>query len=506
MVYTPGVLQCLNKIFSAVLVGGLQKNNPIFDSKIKLARICYARFTGIFPSNVFQDEYAIFYDILVNLNAKVFTLEQLNEIVYNNRDLILDSPYYDISKYSYVADDRQATDDEKIEAVKANLEEMLIELSNTLVTEEEFQSSCVIFIDWYKNQYMLETSQAMTRIMTDLGYEERRPGKRRVTYKGWEDAQRYYNERQKIMRELSAENRIQSEVLDINWLERQNVSDNTPDTEALFSIGIPEVDAILGEIRRGNMIGILGPPKGGKTKFANFMVARALSMGFNVAVWPLEGTQAEWESMQFAAYIKEAQGVTVSSSDILAKKYRNDPKLKSWVSAARVAIATDPKRGRLSFIKGIAYEEDFIDVLDQHYENENPFDVIVIDSLVNVMSKGSKGKVERISEAYMKLKSYITGGMKRGAAAICPAQLKQTVIDYLRAHPNEEMDITAGAESAETIRTPDAVIGLFSTKAERAANMMKISNVASRHTATFDDMYIRCELECVNFYSDPTLN
>lgn len=504
--YPIGIEECLKTVFSGVLIGGIRVDNPIIKEKISTAKICMSRFVANFPSNIFQNEYAVFYDIIVNLNAKTFTKNQLNDLIDNNRDIILKSPFVDLSGYSMIADGRASTDDEKIEAFKMNLQEMLVELSNEYVTEEEFNSSCVIFVDWFKNQFMLQTSQSMTRIMSDLGYEERKPGGRLSKYKGIDDAQKYYNEKMKIIRELSEENRIKSYKLDANWFEQEMIREKIPDDKTLFTFGIPEVDSTLGELRRSNMLGILGPPKGGKTRLSNFVVQRALSLGLNVAVWPLEGTSEEWMSMQVASYIKRTTGVSLNSKDILQRKYKDDPRKSSYIASAKLALATDPSMGRLSFIEGVAYVEDFLDVLQSHYDNENPFDVIVIDSLVNIMSKNGRAKAERISEAYMILKSFIANKLKRPALAVIPAQLKQSAVEFLRNNPDETIDVTAGGESAETIRTPDEVIGLFSSKEERNTNIMHIYSVASRHSGNFDDFMVKCDLQCCHFYSEPTLN
>lgn len=504
--YPIGIEESLRDIFSGVLIGGIRTDNPLVKEKINITKVCLSRFMANFPSNIFTNEYAIFYDIIVNLNAKTFTKNQLSDLIDNNRDLILKSPYVDLSRYAMVSDGRAATDDEKVEAFKLNLIDMLIDLSNSYVTEEEFSSACVIFIDWFKNQFMLDTAQSMTRIMSDIGYEEKQPGGRLKKYKGMEDAQRYYNDKMKIIRELNEESRVKSFKLDTTWYEQELNREKVQDDKTLFTFGLSEVDEVLGELRRSNMLGILGPPKGGKTRFSNFIVQRALSLGLNVAVWPLEGTPEEWISMQTAAYIKRTTGVSLNSKDILQRKYSSDPRKSKYISSAKLALSTDTKLGRLSFIEGIAYVEDFLDVLQSHYENENPFDVIVIDSLVNIQSKTGRGKVERISEAYMNLKSFISNRLKRPALAVVPAQLKQSAVDFLRKNPEETIDVTAGGESAETIRTPDEVIGLFSSKEERNTNIMHIYSVASRHSGNFDDFMVKCDLQCCHFYSEPTLN
>jgi len=502
LTYTIGIQESLNKIFAGVLVGGIRKDNPILKEKISLSNVLYARFVANFNSNIFQDSYAIFYDILVNLKARVFSINQLEDIISNNRDLVLNSPYVDLSKFSAVQDGRQSTDDEKIEAITRDLEDLLIELSNEFVTEEEFNSSCVIFTDWFKNQYMFQTSQNMTRIMSEQGYEDKRPGGRTRLYRGIEDAQKYYNERMKVIRELSDENRIKATIINVDWLEKENENENKPDEEALITFGIPSVDKMIGSLRRGNMFEVIGPPKGGKTRMLNYLVQRALAQGLNVAIWPLEGTKEEWMANQEAAYIKRVSGIAFDSRDILEKRYLNDATKKLHVTAAKIALATDEKMGRMSFIEGICYYEDMIDVLKAHYDNENPYDVLVMDSPINVLSKNGKGKVERISEAYMMLKAYVANGMRRPALLLASAQLKQAVVDALRKNPGDTMEITSGGESAETIRTPDIVVGLFSTKEEQAANIAHLYNVASRHSAAFDDMTIRTELQCCYFYEE----
>lgn len=503
--YTLGIQESVNKIFAGVLVGAIERSNPDFQAIVLAAKSNRNRFIANFPSNVFQDEFAIFYDIIVKLNAKVFTVNELEAVIDNNRDLILDSPYVDVSKLASTQNGTQATEDEKLEAIKANMKELFIELSNRYVSEDEFESSCAIFIDWFKKQYMLQTAQAMTRIMSDQGYEEKKPGKRTRKYYGFDDCKAYYGEKLKILNELSQEDKVRSLVVDNEWLEKDLQNEKLEDTNALMTIGISEIDEMLGELRRGNMLGILGPPKGGKTRFTNFIVARALSLGLNVCVWTLEGTKEEWLSMQLAALIRNDNGLAFNSKDILQRKYTAKQQDKEIVVAAKMKMATDPTRGRLSFIESTAYVEDFLDLLEAHYENENPFDVIVIDQLIDILSRTGKGKVERISQAYQEMKIFISTKMKRPVLAVLPAQLKQDVVDYLRKNPGETIDVTAGGESAETVRSPDEVIGLFSSKEERAGNIMHIYSVASRHNGNFQDFRVRADLKCCYFSSDPSL-
>jgi hypothetical protein len=512
-----GIENSLRNIFGAMMLGGIDRTNPanvqLITEKVTVANACRPRFSSDFVFNIFYNNYAIFYEIFETLQVRTFTVEQLQSIVETNRDLILDSPYIDKKRYSMTESGNIASDDDIINAVSSSLVDDLISLSMTYVTEEEFRSSCRIYIDWYKNTFAEFTTLNMASIMSDVGFDVKKPGKRVRHYQGLEDMQEYYNENMHIIKSLSEESRIHSFVLDEKWLSDELQSESKQDNNALFTIGIKEIDATVGELRRGNMLGVMGPPKGGKTRFTNYLVQRALSMGLNVCVWPLEGTSDEWEAMQISCFLaqssyndlksrgKSGAMIRISSKDIIDKRYINSPEIRKQVAGAKQIMATSPQYGRLSFIEGTAYVEDFLDVLEAHYQNENQFDILVIDQLVNIMSKKGKGKVERISEAYMETKNFLANRLKRPALGIMPAQLKQDVVDFLRRNPEETIDVTSGGESAETVRTPDEVIGLFSSKEERDNNIMKIYSVASRHNGSFQDFQCRCYLESCFFLS-----
>ena len=512
-----GIEQCLDVIFAGILVGGLDKSSPTYrddmEKKLSIARTCRPKFLGNFATNIFYNSYALFYEIIVTFNTKTFSIEQLDSIIENNRDLILNSPYINKANYAVSSNGNIPTDDDIISAVTMDLKEKFVSLSASLVSEDEFDSSCTIYIDWYKSNFMWYISNNMSAIMNDNGYDDKLPGKRTRHYQGLADCIEYYNNNFKIIRSLSDESRIRSIVIDSSWLENDMQNENLADDKALFSVGIEEVDQTLGDLRRGNMLGIMGPPKGGKTRFTNYLVQRALRLGYNVAVWPLEGTMEEWLAMQTACFITTSSFedakrtnrdniLRISSKDILQRKFRNSPQIRQIIASAKTTMAVSEKFGRLSFIEGTAYCEDFLDVIRDHYENDNPFDVIVIDSLVNIMSKRGKGKVERISEAYMAMHNFISNGLKRPVLALVPAQLKQEVVDLMRKDPEAELDVTSGGESAETIRTPDAVIGLMSTQEERDANQMHLYSVASRHNADFRPFKARCYLESCFFCSE----
>ena len=135
--YSLGVEDSLRKIFGAILVGQVRKDNPKLMDIIQTAKECKGKFLATFPSNIFQDEYAIFYEIYSRFGYTIFNKDQLHTIVENNRSVVLDSPYINLDKLSRIGDsNQQATDDEKMEAIQESMLEILEELSNIYVRKE----------------------------------------------------------------------------------------------------------------------------------------------------------------------------------------------------------------------------------------------------------------------------------------------------------------------------------------------------------------------------------
>lgn len=529
MRYSTGVIDSLNKIFSGITFGCVNETNQMLKKIVNEGRVNLSRFRSTFLNNIFQDEYAIIYSIVADKGIDTLTESMIGVILRNNIDLVLDSPYVDLSRMfggSLGSAEHTPTDEEKAEVIISYVLDREKEFSNTYVTEEEYNSAVIVFIDWFKEQFMLDICQNMTLVMSDEGLTERIPGKRKRIWKGSSDAKEYYSSKVKILESLTEAKASESLVIDSNWLAQRDSTSGRNKNQRLMKLGIKEIDDYIGWMRRGNMLGILGPPKGGKTSLSNYLVSNALDAGLNVVVIPLEGTKEEWLSKQKALRIKKDYDISLSSKVILELDFDGKEKdkekieitkgdeilevekgnIRKIVNATEIKMAVDEKLGRLSFLDNAIYLENFEEELDNHYKKCNPFDVIVIDSIVNMSSLSNMRKTECISNAYMVVKRYISKVMKVPAMCIAPAQLKQDSVDYLRNHPEATIEDTDGGESAETIRTPDEIIGIFSTKVERDAGMCKLYHVASRHSANFPDFYCGSDLKCSYFYSRPELN
>lgn len=502
-----GTQESLKKIFATLLV------NPEIIGDMELAEYKYniyqkslGLFLSKFPINIFFNEYYFIYQVFKDSKVRLFSAEQLNSLIYYNQKDILDSPYIDLGIANKLDNGVILSDNEKIEAFSESIVEKVYELTKKKVSYIDFESACNHYLEVYKNTLMQNTANAMAMIMQPDGYIEYLKRGNKKHWQGLEDCQEYYITQKAKIEQLDDDNKLGYTLIDNDYALKENSLDTNKenDIESILDYGIKEIDDVAVKMKRGNLINIMGVTKGGKTTFATYLTERALRKGLNVAVWALEGTVKERQSIIecLCAYNLENDPVRVDRTTVLDRNYTSNRERQA-IANARTVIAS-PKYGNLSYIDGSAYVEDWESVVLDHYKRVNAFDVLIFDSPVLVLSRYGMGKVERISETIIKLKRLLAN--KIPAVGIMTSQMKQEYIDRLRSKPNETIDVTAGGESSETIRTPDEIIGLFSNKLERSNGQMKIYNVASRHHDAFQDFYIGCDLGIGHFYSKPELN
>lgn len=500
-----GLMQSIDNIFCAVIIGGIdRKNIDLAKTKAEVFKQAYAKFKSMYSQNIFINEYAFLHSVLTSLKIPVFTWEQLDVIINNSADEILTSEKIDLSNFA-TFNGIASTEEEKLEAFKYLVKRKFDELSNKMVTLDEFESACKIYNTCYKETETTKLINDMAIIMSS-GLSKRAGKGRKRIWKGSTDAQEYYRRRMAEINSIDEiDVKIRSTCIDEKWLSNEIENKPSEDKEPLIDTGIVEIDSIHGYLHRGNIFETMGPPKGGKTTFTTYMVERCLAAGLNVTIWPLEGTQEEWLACLTAAIVRKTGRLNVNKKDILEGNFSTETD-SQLCTAAQCELAIGKNRGHLSFMEGICYVENMIDDLLEHYNNKNAFDVIVIDSPLLALSNTGKTRPDRISECYTVLKNFINNKLPRKALALVTAQLKQVIIDELRQNPTMELPETAGGESAETVRTPDYIVCLVSTKEERRNKLVKFHDIAVRHTISFKPFYCKAELGCAHFYSDASLN
>ena len=545
-------------------------------------------FKNTFKTNIFYDEYDVFYQILTQYVNSKFTADDLRDVIENNKDEILHSKYtytFKSIEDSLRMQKGALSDDEYLLRITNTMLSKYDVLSRTYVSWNDYLTACDTYIESYKKYFMIETVNVMGGALNGSDGVEAHLNGYKKTLRSVEDVIKYYSERQTVLSELGVSEAATGTVFDNVYLEETNTTKIQP---GLLDYGVEALDKVKAKMRRGNVVCLMGPPKGGKTTFATYLAARALMQGLNVAIWPLEGTKEEWIALITSIFVLEQRkneilksqlelksqnsDVAVESIDDIYKKLTarhdkeddkqtatatpatlstNIPPLPnhgkssvqnteenntneerkessfiyapnkaeilynslsgsqaSAVAAAQTRIANQVNCGKLSFLSGIAYVENFDDILNTHYDTLNKFDVIVMDSPINMQSLQKRPKSEFLSQGFQKFKAYVAGKLPNPVLGIVTAQYKQSAIDELRSRDergeqNKEIDVTAGGETAESIRTPDDVIGLFSNAEERADGAMRFYDIASRGNDHFEPFYIGCALGHGMFWDSP---
>jgi hypothetical protein len=461
-------------------VGTYQElQNSIFNGAIK-SKYCRNMLLDELRVNIFSGEVSVIYDILERY--KYIDSDLLSQSLDMNKSEVVNSEYGN----SFQSQGGLEFN-EKFTVLKNGImegyERILRAESGGEVDEDRFQAQLKQLKLMYTEDYYRETIVHLGMIMSPQGFYNRLT---RKTLQGMDNAVDYNYRRGDHIDDVNAVDRdFEHIVLDERQLPVSQAGQHIG--REIVDFGIPEIDNAMDKIRGGNLVCILGPPKGGKTSTLIHLALRAILNKENVLIWLTEAEWYEWEAGLMAAYyihsLKE-EGTYVlndekselSSSRIL----ECPPKYAGTIAVLRSRLYTDANLGRIQFIKGAAVAETFIDVLKSK-EKSHPFTFLVFDSPVLATSE-TMDKFTGIGHTIKSLKSYLSNHRRGECAGAMSAQFKQHIIEQIRKYPDREIGTDAGGDSAESIRTPDYALGVFSTEAERAANRQAVYGIASRHS------------------------
>lgn len=489
-------IQIIEKIFA-----GIFRRSVLTDERLERERVdnC-AKFVAQFADNIFQDEYAILYELVATRKLTTGDWDMMSAVINENRDIILSAPQVNLAQFA--GDFTEADEFEGFMACTKAAFERICDAEFT--GAEGFRSAVANFIEVFERKYTRQCLNVMASILTSPDpYVDYRGGRRRE-YKGYKGAKEFYTVETLRIDALRGAQGARQFTVDSEWvnahLDPKIQSERAKRREKLCDIGIKPIDKVWAGICRTHMIGIIGPPKGGKTTFSAYLVYKLLKAGKKVAVWAMEGSAEEsWINKLIAAMCFD-MNVNITTKDLAAGLSGKTEDEVRAVTEARLWLAQNEN---LSFIEETGYVEDFLDVIDGHYRAFNRFDCLVVDSLLNLQTKTGRKKTEYLSSAYILLKDYIEHKLDPAPACIATAQFKQETIKDAKNSVDITFDETSGGETAETIRTPDDVIGIFGTPMQRDSGYTTLYHIASRHTELFKKVEVRAIFGNAYFASQP---
>lgn len=288
-----------------------------------------------------------------------------------------------------------------------------------------------------------------------------------------------------------------------------NEEDQSGKLKLVSTYGIAELDSHAGGIYEGDMVSVLAPAKGGKTRITTHILHNAIIEGTNVLMWSIENGHKGWEALLRARhfnwyYNRNTTDVTqkrIITSDMI-RKGDLTPELEQLEEASWLDLRYNPDYGRIGNL-----DEDFdfdtaIEVIENAV-NDVGAKLISIDYL-QLISGGGKNisKNERIGEMYKKMLQFLK---KKKVAGVFPAQLKQTVVGNIDKTDTEDfinMELRdAAGESYEVIKTPDVNLMLYGSVEDIRNGSMKLLSIPSRNISPFEPIELYCDLGTCSFTS-----
>lgn len=283
-------------------------------------------------------------------------------------------------------------------------------------------------------------------------------------------------------------------------------------TERICTYGIKTIDDALGGIYETDMISLLAPPKGGKSRLSAYIFHNALINGASCVSWSIENGVSGFEALVRARhfehmYNSQERDVT-KRRQIDADKIRKgtlDPELAALEAASWADLRTNPAYGRWANIDEDFDADTFLSVLENAVNMVNA-KLVLVDYLQLVSGDSRIPKHERVGQCYQRSLQFL---QSKNIAGIFPAQIKQEAVKLLGSKSKDELDTVelrdAGGETSEVIRTPSVLMLLYADTQSIRNNEMRIISIPSRNSAPFPTVHLTTRFDTCSFYDTTDL-
>lgn len=443
---------------------------------------------------LFKDEYYVLATIVKEFPALKISSLFVRTYMITNKVGVERSKNIDINRYALGGEDGFGEFLKSVEEVYAELQKGEVDDADYLEALEGFKMH-------YLNEESMKVLEEGAMILSE-GISVR--GKE---YAGYDAMQTHVKTRLVELGDIATKSDRKGVV---TYGEEVDDGLDTEETgvKLITPYGIPSIDEHTnGGIHEGDMISLLAPPKGGKSRFATYIMHTAAINGTNVLMWSIENGLQGFESLIRARQCEYfyndmggdmTQRVVITDDQIKKRKLTveiAEKEKRSWM-----ALRSNAKYGKISSIDADFDIDTFIEVIDSAIE-ETGAKLICVDYLQLVQGTGNASKHERVGEAYQKMLQYLK---KKKVAGIFPGQLKQGAMGILNRAEEDELDTIElrdqAAESSEVVRTPDINFAIFATEAEKEQGIMKLLGMPSRTHARPKLVKMSVNLGTCSFY------
>lgn len=442
---------------------------------------------------VFEDEYYVFAVLIRDFPKLKLSKNFVENFLKSNRPILEKSANINMQKY------KMANEDEPFAEFVSSCKALHDDLQKMPVDNSEFMESLEIYKMNYLNERSLTVLEESAQILSE---GIRKQGKEKV---GYDDMRAHLKAGFKTLDELMDKKErkgvITYGINDIDDAEREKEA-----VKLISPYGIDELDKHTGGIWEGEMISLLAPAKGGKSRMSTFILHNAVVHGTNILMWSIENGYKGWEALIRARHFEYfyTQHITDTKqhfgvNDDQIRKGSLAPNVKEIELASWTDLKSNHTYGKITSLDEDFDIDTFIEVIDNAVKM-NDIKLICVDYLQLVQGSGRASKQERVAEAYQKMLQYLKANK---IAGIFPGQLKQTATGSLSKMDaadivNTELRDAAG-ESYEVIKTPDVNLALYANVEELKQGRMRILSIPSRNHKQFDPIELNCDLGSCTF-------
>lgn len=467
----------------------------IFSGLLKPLDICRERraeFLGLFnDESLFKNEWFVFYKLIRSYPKLVFSREFIRLYLENNKGILSTRcKNIDFSSFSLGATDAYLT------FVDSCLNEFK-QCSEYNIQDSDYS----LALETFRLQYVNEAGITLLEQGAQILAEGLQVGTGK-TLAGFQDMNTH------VIRGITRLNNM------LNRTNRKGIvvygadmsQDEERPLEKVCDFGLETVDKWLGGIFETDMVSILAPPKGGKSRFTAYLAHQALVQGTSVVTWSLEnglkGIEALIRACHFDWYYNRGQTEVTKRQIINADDIRKNAltgDLKELEEASWLDLRTNPKYGVWANLDESFEADTFLTVLDNAVDSVGA-KLVVIDYLQLITGDSKQAKNERIGSCYQKLLRYIQG---KYIAALCPAQFKSVFVGDLSKKSSADIANAelrdGGGESSEVIRTPSVLMALYADVVGLRNGELKLLSIPSRNAASFPPVDLYADFSVCNF-------
>lgn len=449
-------------------------------------------------TGIFRNEYHVFDTIARNHTKVTITAGFLSLWLRTNRAAIENSQWVEIEKY------KVTPDVEPFAEFCNSVVTLHGELSKMNVSDEEYATA----LEMYKMEYLSTAGIEILETGAEILSGSVKVGRKQLS--GYKDAMGYVKGSLVQLDNITSKNDRRGMV--IYGVNEPEEDESDGRVKLISTYGIDELDEALGGIYEGEMISVLAPAKGGKSRFSTAVLHNAIvNFGVPVVMWSIENGYKGWECLLRARHFNYFYNS--QQTDVTQKRFINDDMIRKGemskeMREMELASWTDLKNnshyGRILNLDEDFKAESFMEILDKSVQAIGA-KLVCIDYL-QLLTSSSSGygdkKNERIGNAYIELLQYLK---KRKIGGIFPGQFKQSVVGDLAKSDeadliNKEMRDAAG-ETYEIIKTPDVNLGLYGTIEDIRNGHIKIISIPSRNHAPFQPIDCYCDMGSCTFAS-----